>query len=70
MKYAVEMGSGAMIYTYIPSLTNTGSGIQKLIGGGTHTQEADLISLLLIFQNKGSRLKMVKRKMALFRVRM
>jgi hypothetical protein len=28
MKYAVEMGSGAMIY--IPSFINIGSGIQKL----------------------------------------
>jgi hypothetical protein len=32
MKYAVEMGSGAMIY--IPSFIKIGSGIQKLIGGG------------------------------------
>jgi hypothetical protein len=32
MKYAVEMGSGAMIY--IPSFINIGSGIQKLMGGG------------------------------------
>jgi hypothetical protein len=32
MKYVVEMGSGAMIY--IPSLIKTGSGIQKLMGGG------------------------------------
>jgi hypothetical protein len=31
MKYAVEMGSGAMIY--IPSFIKSGSGIQKLIGG-------------------------------------
>jgi hypothetical protein len=29
MKYAVEMGSGAMIY--IASLIKTGSGIQKLL---------------------------------------
>jgi hypothetical protein len=29
MKYAVEMGSGVMIY--IPSFIKTGSGIQKLI---------------------------------------
>jgi hypothetical protein len=29
MKYAVEMGSSAMIY--IPSFITTGSGIQKLI---------------------------------------
>jgi hypothetical protein len=32
MKYAVEMGSGAMIY--IPSFIKIGSDIQKLIGGG------------------------------------
>jgi hypothetical protein len=31
MKYAVEMGSGAM--TYISSFIKTGSGIQKFIGG-------------------------------------
>jgi hypothetical protein len=31
MKYAVEMGSDAMIY--IPSLMKIGSGIQKLMGG-------------------------------------
>jgi hypothetical protein len=30
-KYAVEMGSGAMIY--IPSFRMTGSRIQKVIGG-------------------------------------
>jgi hypothetical protein len=35
MKYAVEMGSGAMIY--IPSFLMTGSAIQKLIGVDTHT---------------------------------
>jgi hypothetical protein len=31
MKYAVEMGSGAMIY--IPSFIEIGSAIQMLIGG-------------------------------------
>jgi hypothetical protein len=31
MKYAVEMGSGAVIY--IPTFIKTGSGIQKLIRG-------------------------------------
>jgi hypothetical protein len=45
MKYAVHMGSGAMIY--IPSFIKIGSGIQKLIGGGgIHRQEGDRISLL------------------------
>jgi acetyl-CoA carboxylase carboxyltransferase component len=34
MKFAVEMGSCAMIYVYIPGLTKTGSGVQKLIGEG------------------------------------
>jgi hypothetical protein len=41
MKYAVEMGSGAMIY--IPSFIQIGSGIQKLIGRihiQTHMQTA------------------------------
>jgi hypothetical protein len=40
MKYAVEMGSGAMIC--IPSFIKTGTGIQKLIegeGGFTDTQK-------------------------------
>jgi hypothetical protein len=31
MKYAVEMGSGAMMY--IPSFIKIGSGIQKFLGG-------------------------------------
>jgi hypothetical protein len=31
MKYAIEMGSGVMIY--IPSFIKIGSGIQKLMGG-------------------------------------
>jgi hypothetical protein len=35
MKYAVEMGLGAMIY--IPSLIKTDSCIQKLIVGDTQT---------------------------------
>jgi hypothetical protein len=32
MEYAVEMGSGAMMY--IPSFIQTGSGIRKFIWGG------------------------------------
>jgi hypothetical protein len=35
MKYAFEMGSGAMIY--IPSFIKIGSGSQKLIEGDTQT---------------------------------
>jgi hypothetical protein len=39
MKYAVEMGSGAMIYEYITGFIKIGSSIQKLIGAGlTETQ--------------------------------
>jgi hypothetical protein len=48
MKYAVEMGSGAMIY--IPSFMKIGSGNQKLIGGRgvvqTHRQLGNRVSLL------------------------
>jgi hypothetical protein len=36
MKYAIEMGSGPMIY--IPSFIKTDSPIQKLIVGYTNTQ--------------------------------
>jgi hypothetical protein len=42
MKYAIEMGSGAMIY--IPSFMKIGSGIHKLmIGGFTDTQTHSLV---------------------------
>jgi hypothetical protein len=52
----VEMDSGAMLY--MPSFVNTGSGIEKLVGVGyTDTQNGQLISLVLFFQNKESRLK-------------
>jgi hypothetical protein len=48
MKYAVEKGSGAIIY--IRSFIEIGSGIQKLIGGiQSHTgtrEHGDRISLL------------------------
>jgi hypothetical protein len=41
MKYAVEMGSGGMIY--IPSFINIDSGIQKLIGGiRRHTDSMEI----------------------------
>jgi hypothetical protein len=59
MKYAVEMGSGAMTYT--SSFIKTSSEIQKLMGGDsqTHRQHGNRISLILFFfQNKESRLKM------------
>jgi hypothetical protein len=56
MKYAVEMGSGAMIYK--TRFIKTGSGIQQLIRGDTQTlkQHGDFISLLIFSQNKESRL--------------
>jgi hypothetical protein len=41
MKYAVEMGSGAVIY--IPSFIKIGSGFQKLIRGGhRHTERKEI----------------------------
>jgi hypothetical protein len=42
MKYAVDMGSGAMIY--IPSLIKIGYGIQKLTAE-IHRQHGDRMSL-------------------------
>jgi hypothetical protein len=64
MKYAVEMGSGAMIY--IPSFIKIGLAIQKLTRGElrkhthkqTRRQHVSHISLLLFCQNKESRLRM------------
>jgi hypothetical protein len=57
MKYAVEMGSGAMIY--IPSFIKYGSAIHKLIGGTTqihrHTWRSHKHTF--IFLNEKSRLK-------------
>jgi hypothetical protein len=41
MRYAVKMGSGAMIY--IPSLIKIGSAIQKLIGGLHRSQKPTFI---------------------------
>jgi hypothetical protein len=41
MKYADELGSGAVIY--IPNLTEIGSAIQKLIDGiHSHTDSRDI----------------------------
>jgi hypothetical protein len=59
LRYAVEMGSAAMIY--IPSFIKIGPGIQKLIRGDsqTHRQHGDLINLLLVSLNEGSRLKIL-----------
>jgi hypothetical protein len=56
------MGSDAVIH--IPSSIKIGSGIKKLIGrvSQTRRQHGHLISLLLVFQNRGSRLKTIVRK--------
>jgi hypothetical protein len=45
MKYAVEMGSGTIIY--IPSFIKIGAGIRKLIGWDTqtHRKGGDRLSL-------------------------
>jgi hypothetical protein len=52
MKYAVEMGSDVMIY--IQNFIKIGSAIQKLIVRAihSHSQQGDLVSVLLFFQNK------------------
>jgi hypothetical protein len=46
MRYAIEMGSCAMIY--MPSFVKIVSGIETLLGGNTqrHRQNGDRISLL------------------------
>jgi hypothetical protein len=49
VKYATEMGSGAMIY--IPSFIKIGSGIQKLIERDTQTAWRSYNSTF-IFKNK------------------
>jgi hypothetical protein len=53
MKYAVEIGSFAMI----PGFMKTGSGVRKL-ARWIHRQHDDLISLLF-YQNKESMLKYI-----------
>jgi hypothetical protein len=45
MKYAVEMGSDAMIH--IPSSIKIGSAIQKFMGG-IHRQHGDTIGLFFL----------------------
>jgi hypothetical protein len=49
------MGSGVVMY--ITGFINISSGIQKIIGRDSHSQDGDLISRLLFFRNKGSTLK-------------
>jgi hypothetical protein len=51
MNYAIEMGSGAMMFSYIPSFIKISSRAQKLMGVGIHrhtgTEQGDFISLHL-----------------------
>jgi hypothetical protein len=59
MKNAIEMASGGMIY--IPSFIKIGSEVVREVthaGAWTHTEQGDLISLLLVAQNKERRLKL------------
>jgi hypothetical protein len=42
MKYAVEMGSGAVVY--VPSFIKIGSGIQNLMGGGDTHRDSMVIT--------------------------
>jgi hypothetical protein len=65
------MASGGTIF--ILSFTTVGIGIQKLLGGyartytymymwaHSHSQQGDVTSLLLFFQSKENRLKIVQR---------
>jgi hypothetical protein len=50
VKYAVEMGSGVIMY--IPGFRKFASGIQKLMAGGykKSRQHGDLISQILFFK--------------------
>jgi hypothetical protein len=56
MKYAVELGSGAMLCK--PGLIKIGSGVHRLLRGNTstqvgsqsHTEQDDLISLCLLLK--------------------
>jgi hypothetical protein len=42
MKYAVEMGSGAMMYILVQRFIRIGSDIQKLIGRGIHRHRGSM----------------------------
>jgi hypothetical protein len=56
MKYAVEMGSSAMIY--VASFVNIGSGIQKLIRGNQRqTAWKSHKPTFILFENKRNGLK-------------
>jgi hypothetical protein len=54
MMYTIKMASGGMIY--VPSVMKIGAGVQKLLGGYTHSKVI-LDKSTFIFLNKESRLK-------------
>jgi hypothetical protein len=63
MKYAAKMGSGGMIYLYIPSFIKIGPAVRKFMEGGRgieemHRRHDDHISplSLFFFQQKESEL--------------
>jgi hypothetical protein len=47
VKYAIEIGSGVMIY--IPSFIKIGLGIQKLIGGRGDSHRGDRVKPIVKF---------------------
>jgi hypothetical protein len=57
MNYAIEMGSGVMIYTL--SFMKIGSTIQKLIGAGIHrpTDSNYVVISLLLLKKQGKQAK-------------
>jgi hypothetical protein len=57
MKYAVEIGQGAMIQ--MSRSVKISSGVQKIIKG-IYRQQGDLISLLLSLEKKETRLKVLQ----------
>jgi hypothetical protein len=70
MKYAFEMGSGAMIY--IPSFIKIDSGIQKSKWRGNSQTDSQTTAWrshkpTIILQNKESRLKTLKTQLNLFK---
>jgi hypothetical protein len=56
--YEIRSCNGLRRILYISSFKKIGSGIQTLLGGYTdHRQHADLIRLILFFQNEENRLR-------------
>jgi hypothetical protein len=49
VEYAVEMGSGAIIYIHVPSFIKVGSSIKTLMGGGGNTRIRKPLKPVFIF---------------------